>query len=271
MPIAEATVSVEDRGFLFGDGVYELVAVYNGRPFLFDRHLARLQRSAAAIRIEFDFAANDIRSIVREGLRRSEIGEAMVYIQITRGAAPRSHVFPVGIAPTLVLTFRHLSRPSDAMRRNGARVMTTLDTRWTNCYIKAITLLPNVLARNEALQRGYDEAVFVTRDGEVRECTSANLFMVRAGEVLIPPLTESILHGVTLGFIVECAERLGVRVREEPFHIDALRRADEVFLSSTTAEVLAITAIDDRPVGDGKIGATTKRLFDEFRRASRAG
>lgn len=270
-PIEEAKVSVEDRGFQFGDGVYEAVAAYDGRLFLPEAHLARMRRSAAGIALEFDFAAVDLEAVMREGLSRSGLRDALVYIQLTRGVAPRAHLFPKGVTPTVVMTFRPLPTVAVEVRERGLRARTVLDQRWANCYIKAITLLPNVLAKNEALREGYDEAIFVTRDGEVHECTSANLFVVRDGRLLLPPRTEAILHGVTQGFVIECAAGIGTVACEEVLRIADLRSADEVFMSSTSVEVLGITSIDGTPVADGRVGPVTKRLFEEFRRRSRGG
>lgn len=270
VPLAEAVVSVEDRGYQFGDAVYEVVAAYEGRPFLIDRHIARLRRSLEAIRIEFDPIAVGLPKLIAEGLQRADLGDALAYVQVSRGVAPRSHVIPKGIRPVLVLTFRRLPVVSDELRGRGARAITTLDTRWSNCYVKAVTLLPNVIAKDEALRRGYDEAIFVSADGEVRECTSANLFIVRDGILRYPPLDESVLHGVTLGFVLECAGGLRIPVKDEVISRDALHAADEVFLSSTTTEVLGITSIDDRPVRDGRVGPITQQLFREFRARSRA-
>ena len=263
-PIGEAKVSVEDRGFQFGDGIYEVIVAYDGRLFLVEQHLRRLRRSAAGIALDYDFEGRSLEPIIAEGLRRSELGDALIYVQITRGAAPRSHAIPAGLTPTVVMTFKPLPRLPDGLRERGAKVITTLDTRWANCYIKAITLLPNVLAKNDALRRGYDDAIFVSADGEVRECTSANIFVVSRGSLLIPPRNESILHGVTQGYLIELASSIGLNVREEVVRLESLRRADEVFMSGTAAEVLAITSIDDRVVGDGHVGPITQRLYHEF-------
>ena len=265
-PIAEAKVSIEDRGFQFGDGIYEVIVAYDGRLFLVEQHMQRLRRSAAGIALDYDFEGRPLEPIIAEGLRRSELRDAMIYIQITRGAAPRSHAIPAGLTPTVVMTFKPLPRLPDELRERGARVITTLDIRWANCYIKAITLLPNILAKNEALRRGYDDALFISAGGEVRECTSANIFMVSDGSLHIPPRTESILHGVTQGFLIDCAAAIRLPVREEPIPVERIRRADEVFMSGTAAEVLAITSIDDRAVGDGRVGPITQRLYDEFLR-----
>ncbi len=270
-PISEAMVSIEDRGFQFGDGIYEVIAVYSGKPFLLDRHLARLWKSAAAIELTYDFQRKPLEPIIAEGLSRAAIGvDAMVYIQITRGVAPRSHAIPEAIEPTLVLTFRSLPTVSDELRKRGTSLMTTPDIRWSNCYIKAITLLPNVLAKSEALRRGYDDAIFVTDAGEVRECTSANLFVVHGEELVLPPRDESILHGVTQAFLIECAAAIGLKITERSFSALTMMQADELILSSTTAEVLGVTSVDDKPIADGRVGAVTQRLFDEFCSRSRA-
>jgi len=267
-PISEARVSIEDRGFQFGDGVYEVLVVYAGNPFLLDRHLARLRCSIDAIGLR-GFDVDPLAEIIRDGLRRSELNDAMVYIQITRGVAPRSHVFPKNPVPTVVMTFKPLPKVADEVRRRGLKVVTAVDNRWPNCYIKTITLLPNVLAKNAAISVGADDAIYVTSDGFVRECTSANVFAVRDEALLLPPRNESILHGVTQGFLLECAEGIGIRTQEAPVHIDALRQANEVFLCSTLNEVLGIVEIDGKPVGDGAVGKTTAALFTEFRRRAR--
>jgi D-alanine transaminase len=207
--------------------------------------------------------------IINEGLRRSGLGDAMVYIQVTRGTAPRSHEIPVGLEPTVVMTFKPLPGVPQEWREKGIRAMTTPDRRWANCYIKAITLLPNVLAKHEAIRRGYDEAIFVTDTGEVRECTSANVFAVHGPRTTTPCRTESILHGITQGLIFQCAAALDLDVEEQTVTLDSLRNADEVFISGTTVEVLAITSIDGLPIGDGRVGPVTQRVHGEFKKRCR--
>ena len=269
-PIAEATVSIEDRGFQFGDGVYEVIVAYDGRLFLLELHMHRLRRSAAAIMLDYDFDADPLEPVIAEGLRRCGFLDALVYVQLTRGVAPRSHEIPENITPTVVMTFKPLPVVPDELRQRGARMMTTLDTRWANCYVKAIILLPNVIAKNEALRRGYDDAIFVTETGEVRECTAYNLFIAKGGKLTIPPRTESILHGVTQGLLMECAAAIGLKVNEEAFDIATLCAADEVFMSGTTVDALGITSVDDQTIGDGRVGPITRRLYEEFVKRSRA-
>lgn len=270
-PIEQAKVSIEDRGFQFGDGVYEVMVVYNGRPFLLAEHLQRLRRSTGAIGLEYDFDAHPIEPIIREGLRRSELHEAMVYLQITRGAAPRSHVVPEGITPTVVMTFKPLPTLPDELRRRGAKLLTAPDIRWARCSVKAITLLPNVLAKTEAFRRGCDDALFISADGEVRECTSSNIFMALDGACIHPPRTQAVLHGVTQAFLVRCARAIGIRMTEQTIDLEALHRADEVFLTGTAMDVLGVTSIDDQPVGTGRVGPLTQRLYQEFVAQSRGG
>ena len=193
----------------------------------------------------------------------------MVYIQITRGAGPRSHLAPEGLAPTLVMTFKPMEDVPQAVRRNGTNLMSVTDVRWANCFVKAITLLPNVLAKNEADRQGFDDALFVTPTGEVRECTSSNIAIVTGGSVRIPPRNDSVLHGVTQSFVIECAEGLKIPLTECAFELETLFGADEVFKSSTTQEVLGVTSVDHRTIGDGKVGPVTIALYNEFRARSR--
>lgn len=263
-PINEAKVSIEDRGFQFGDGIYEVIVSYHSRLFMPTEHLDRLRTSAAAIGIEYDFEGKPLMPFIEEGLARSGFSEAMVYIQLTHGVAPRSHARPSGIPPTVVMTFKPRPVMPDDLRRQGAKIMTVVDDRWSRCYIKAITLLPNVLAKSRAVRQGYDDAVFVTESGEARECTSANLFIVRDGGVQFTPRTEAVLHGITQRFILQCAGQIGVPVCEEPILIEKLKSSDEAFMSSTVVEVLGITSIDGDPIGDGSVGPVTRRLHQAF-------
>ena len=263
-PLKEAWVSVDDRGFLFGDAIYEVVAAYDGRPFLLGEHLHRLQRSATAIGLDLGRIPHPLEAAIFEGVRRCGMNHTLVYIQVTRGAGPRSHAIPDGMIPTVVMTFRPLPIVPQDLRRRGARVVTTIDTRWTNCYVKAVTLLPNVLAKTEAVRRGYDDAIFITESGEVRECTASNLFVVHGDSITIPPRTESILRGVTQGFLLDSAAAIGFDTKEGVCRVEKLLRASEVFMSGTTVEALGITSIDDRPVGDGRVGPVTQRMYEEF-------
>lgn len=262
-PIEQATVSVEDRGFQFGDSVYEVIVSYGGRPFLLREHLDRLEHSVQVIGLPFDFDHTPLEPIIREGLRRCGLADALVYIQISRGAAPRAHIPPAHTQPTLVMTFRATDPLPPHKREAGLRVMTTPEIRWAKCFIKAVTLLPNVLAKMEARRRGLDDAIFV--DGEeVREATAANVFAVHDGRLHIPPRDEHVLHGITQQFIMQCAGSIGVPLEEQALSVSLLKRADEVFLSSSTLEVAGVVEVDGTRIGTGQVGPITRRLYEEF-------
>ena len=267
-PIADAMVNIEDRGFQFGDGVYEVVVAFEGKPFLVEQHLSRLRQSAAAISISYDFAANPVTPIILDGIRLADFSSAMVYVQLTRGVAPRNHIIPPDIKPTLVMTVKHLPQIPDEKRLQGIKLVSMPETRWAKCYVKAITLLPNILAKNEAISRGFDDALFVAGD-QVRECTSSNIFLIRDNQLMFPPRDESVLHGITQGFIAECAIGIDIPVREQPIKLDDIFGADEAFISSTLVEVLPVTSVDGRRIGDGRMGQVTDKLFKEFRRRAR--
>ena len=269
LPIGEATVSIEDRSYQFGDGVYEVIVAYDGRLFLPEKHLQRLRRSADAIGLDYDFDACPLEPTILEGLSRCGYPDAMIYVQLSRGTAPRAHAIPEGIKPTVVMTFKECPVVPRKLLERGASVLTTPDTRWAKCYVKAVTLLPNVLAKTDAIRRGFDDAVFISESGEVRECTSANIFMVKDARLRFPPRTEAVLHGITQGFLLECAAATGIDVDEQTSGVEWLRNADEVFMSGTGVEVLGITSIDGRPVGDGKVGPITRNIHEEFKRRVR--
>ncbi len=265
-PIHEAKVSIEDRGFQFGDAVYEVIAVYDGLPFLLDEHLERLKRSAAAIGLKYDFADQPLRPIVEAGLKQSGVNDALVYIQLTRGAAPRSHDIPDHLTPTIVMTFRDAPPISDELRITGLKLKTLPEIRWARCAIKAVTLLPNILAKQEATQAGCDDAIFVTADGDVRECTSSNIYAVTDGRILTPPLTESILHGITQQFLLACAQAIEVELVQERLTVEKLQQADEVFVSNTRFGILGVTSIDQVSIANSSVGPITQRLFEEYTR-----
>jgi len=269
-PIDQAKVSIQDRGFQFGDSIYEVVVTYDGRPFLLDEHMQRMGRSASHIGLTYDFDKHPLEPIIAEGLRRCGFADAVAYIQITRGVAPRSHAVPdPPVDPTVVMTFTPRPTVSPEDREHGVSVMTIRDDRWARCSIKAVTLLPNVLAKTEAVRRGYYDAIFVSAGGEVREATSANVFVVRDGHIAMPPRNEAVLHGITQGFIMHCAEAIDIKIEERVIHPEDLKNADEVFLSNTMVEVMPVTRIDDHPIGSAKVGPVTKRICKEFLRRAR--
>ncbi|MDF1505760.1 aminotransferase class IV, partial [Roseisolibacter sp. H3M3-2] len=262
LPKAEARLPVDDRGFLFGDGVYEVTRAVHGRLFEVDRHLARLRDGVAALRLPFDDAALAVLPNVWQRLLAANgltAGEAMVYFQVTRGAAPRTHQFPAAGTPPTVFASASPLLPPDALRARGASVITRPDERWARCEIKSINLLPNVLAKQAAAEAGAFEAVFV-RDGVVTEGAQTSVLAVLDGVLRTHPLTPRILPGVTRAVVLELARELGIPVREAACTVDELARADEVMVASTTADVMPVTEVDGRRVGDGARGEVARGL-----------
>lgn len=265
LPVDEATVSVNDRGFLLGDGVYEVTPAYGGRLFRWEQHLARLRMGLAAIGIDFDAAALEsvkLELLARNGLDRAPA--AYVYAQITRGAAPRTHWFPDPPVPPTVYAFANrFARPSMDEWARGITAVTVADQRWARADVKAIALLANVLAAQAAVDADADNAIFV-RDGIVLEGSHNNLFAVFDGVVATAPKSNYILHGVTRDCLIELAGGMGVAVEERAIPLPELYRADEVFLSGTTTEVRPVVEIDGRTVGDGAAGPVTRALYEGF-------
>lgn len=267
MPLEQATVSVEDRGYQFGDGVYEVIRTYRGAPFQVEAHLARLARSAEAIGLPMRYSNREWHELVAEGVKRAGFPESKVYIQLTRGVAPRDHAFPSESRPTVVMTVREL-RPLDrALCDFGVEAITLDDIRWGRCDIKSVNLLANVLARQRAKEAGVFEAIFV-RDGVVTEGSVSNVFVVRDGTLATAPEGVRILSGVTRSLVLDLARKERLPVKERAVSLEELRHADEVFLCGTTVEVLSVVRIDGQVIGTGKPGPLTNRLSERFKRAA---
>jgi D-alanine transaminase len=268
MPLDKAMVPVEDRGFLFGDGIYEVVRYYGGRGFYLDIHLQRLQHSAEGSRLPLAPGVAELPAIIDHLLAANDLQDVNIYIQCTRGAVhPRSHAFPEQPNPTLLVMPVNLNLVPANLRANGVPAITVPDERWGRCDIKSIMLLPNVLAKEAAHDAGAFEAIFI-RDSLVTEGSSTNTFAVIEGCVFTHPDDHHILGGVTRDVTLRLARQLGLPVREEPFTLDEMYGAKEVFLTSTTSEVLAITQIDGRTVGNGRPGAITQRLYEAFHKVT---
>lgn len=264
LDFASAKVSVEDRGFQFGDGVYEVVRVYGGRPFALAEHLERLQRSAREIELSLPLALGELAVVAEELVARAGIAEAELYIQVTRGAARRNHLFPEDARPTLVMTVRSVRLIPPELREHGVRALTVPDERWARCDIKSICLLPNVLAKERAHRAGAFEALFV-RDGLVMEGTSSNVF-AWTGEALVTPIADHrILAGITRGFILRLAQQLGYRTEERDLPLAELRSAREVLIAGTVTELLAVIAVDGEPIGSGVPGPVFRQLYAAYR------
>jgi D-alanine transaminase len=269
LPHEEVRVSPEERGFLFADGVYEVVMTYDGRLFRLHDHLRRLARSLEAVDIT-GCQSVDFADVARQLVERNRLtgGQAIVYLQVTRGAYPRSHLFPPPTVAPTIYGFAASFHAHEDEHAAGVRVVLVPDTRWARCDIKSIALLPNVLARQRAFDQKAAEALFV-RDGMVMEGTHTNLFCVEGGNVRTPPRTNYILGGVTRGVVLELCSDAGIAAEERSIEAAALPGYDELFLAGTTAEITPVVAVDGRVVGTGTPGPVTRQLQRAFAEAVR--
>jgi len=264
-PIAEARVSIDDRGFLFGDGVYEVIVSYHNKLFLLAEHLKRLRRSLDCLRMSY-VGTTEIVEQVQKVFTAAAMPRAKVYIQITRGYAPRRHHFPdPQVKPTVVITVREFPPMAEDLFEDGVSCITRPDIRWGRVDIKTVNLLPNCLAKQEAVEHGCFEAIFVSPEDIVREATAANLFIIRDGRVLSHPADERILSGITRQVILDLAAQAGLRPEERTFTRQEMMEADEVFLSGTTTEVMPVVHIDNHLIQRGDPGPHSRRLLKLFR------
>jgi D-alanine transaminase len=258
---AEAQVHIEDRGYQFSDGVYEVAAVCRGRVIDEEPHFDRLQRSLAELEIDLPLPQSALRLVTREVLRRNRVTDGMVYTQITRGVASRDHPFPDGTHGAVVLTARPFRWPDDPAADQGADVVSMPDERWGRCDIKSISLLPNVLGKQAARDRGAYEAWFVDPEGYVTEGASTNAWIIDVdGRVITRDIKSNILGGITRHTVIALAREAGIEVIERSFTLEEAHAASEAFLTSTTAFVRGIVRIDGAVVGDGTPGPITIRL-----------
>ena len=266
----DARVSVLDRGFLFGDGIYEAMPVYGGRIFRFDEHLARLNRSLTKVRITNPLSETQWLAHCRRLIAAQPEGDKTIYIQVTRGVAPRNHVMPDDIAPTVFMMCNPLPAAPAEQRHKGVACITARDFRWERGDIKSISLLGNVLARQMSADHGALETIML-RDGYLTEASASNVWVVHEGAVLGPPKSEHVLEGIRYELIRELCEDIGVAYNLRPIAEADVLSADEVLLSSATKEVLPVTSLDGEPVGHGalrgKPGPIYARLFEAYQRA----
>ena len=263
VPLADAKVSIEDRGFQFGDGIYEVIRTYHGRPFSLDAHLARLDRSAMALNLTQPYSRADWTHHILEGIKRAAYPEAKIYLQITRGVAPRDHAYSDDATPTVVMTVREFHPLDRSIQATGVDAMTTEDIRWGRCDIKSVNLLANVLARQQVKQTQVFEAILVNA-GLVTEGAVSNVMVVQGGTVVTAPEGPRILSGVTRAVVLDLAMSERMPVQERFVSQADLYAADEVFLTGTTVEVLAVVRIDGKVIGDGRPGPITQRLAASF-------
>ncbi len=263
LPIEEAKISVLDRGFIYGDGVYELIPVYKRRPFRLPQHLARLQHSLDGIRLANPHSETEWTEIVGEVIARQPFADQGVYFQVTRGVAKRDHTFPAGVAPTVFMMSNPLVTPSAEQIDKGVAVVTADDNRWQRCDLKTISLVGNVLMRQLAADAGAVETVMF-RDGNLTEASASNVLVVIRGVIVAPPKDHLILPGITYGAAYEFAREAGL-----PFEMRSVSRAevlvaDEMWLSSSTKEVIAVTTMDGRPFASGAPGPMFRKVHALF-------
>jgi D-alanine transaminase len=273
LPLRDAKVHVEDRGYQFGDGVYEVCEVRDGRLIDERRHLERLQRSLSELRIRLPISLRALDVVLHETVRRNRIGYGIVYLQITRGVARRDHAFPtVPVEPCVVVTARPLSRArNEALAEKGIAVVSVPDNRWGRVDIKTIGLLPNVLARQAAIEQGARDAWFVDRDGAVTEAASANAWIVTAaGTVVTRPADHAILRGITRTVLLDVIKAQGLKLEERAFTLKEAYAAREAFITSASQIVLPVVRIDDHAIGNGAPGLLATALRREFHRFGEA-
>jgi len=266
LPLERAMVHVEDRGYQFADAVYEFLRTYRGQPFAVTEHLHRLFFSLDAIGLKHTFTVEQLDALIREGVRRAAFPEAAIYLQVSRGQAKRHRGIPANYAPTLVITVRQLVttvRPCET----GIKLITVLDQRWARCDIKTVGLLANVLAYQAAQQAGAADAIFCEADGTVNEATAGNISIVTtAGEFATPPKSHRLLAGVTRDKLLQAAAATGMPTAERRITKTELLAAAEVILSSSTAEVVPVIAVDGKPIGTGQPGPVAQKIYAEFLR-----
>ncbi len=268
MPLDQARVPVLDRGFIFGDGVYEVIPVYSRRPFRLPEHLARLQRSLDAIRLANPMTGADWARLIHDLVARHAGEDQSVYLQVTRGVAARDHAFPKESRQTVFMMSSPLVTPARDLVENGVPCITAVDYRWLKCDVKSVSLLGNCLLRQSAAEAGAAEVVLF-RDGHLTEASASNVFAIRNGRLLSPPKNHLILPGITYDVVLELAAACAIPVELRAVPEEEVRSADELWVTSSTKEVLAVVALDGKPVGSGKPGPVFKavhRAFQEFKR-----
>ena len=266
LPLGQAKVSVLDRGFLFGDGVYDVVPVYARKLFRFDEHMARLDRSLSKVRMANPFTRDEWLARCRRLIEAHPSEDQAIYIQVTRGVAPRNHAMPVGVAPTVFMMASPVQRPGTHAVREGVACVTADDFRWERGDIKSTSLLGNVLARQVSADVGATETILF-RDGVLTEASSSNVWLVKDGAVLGVPKSEHVLEGIRFELLRELCAQEGIAFSLQPISEAEVRAADELLLSSASKEVLAVTQLDGKPIGSGRPGPVFQRLHAAYQRA----
>lgn len=263
--LAKAKCALLDRGYFFGDGVYEVIRVYKGQPFTLDFHLERLAQSASSIRLNLKHELSSLRTLVFNLLAQANIPEAEVYMHLTRGVAPRQHAFPSSnTEPVLVITVSKGRAIDPSIRERGIKAISVADDRWAHCNIKSLNLLPNILAKQKAHDEGAYEAIFIRNDNKVSEGSSSNVLAVINDTLVTPLADEHILNGVTRRLCLTMAKKKGFPTQERNLELSELLGAQEIFITSTTMEIIPVINLNGISISDEKPGFMTKTLFKEY-------
>lgn len=256
---------MEERGLQFGDGVYEVIRVYQGKPYLLDAHIERLYRSLVAVQIQIDETFEEMKDFLLTLIEKNNMkNDGAIYLQITRGSAKRNHLYPKDIPANMYAYLYDQPRNLDILE-SGVSVITLPDERWDNCFIKSLNLLPNVMAKQSAAEQGSYEAM-LHKDGVVTECSAANVYLVRNGTIYTHPATNRILYGCVRMAVEQFASELQIPIVEEAFTLSDIQHAEEMFLTSSSSEVLAITKVNEQIIADGKRGEITTQLLHAYER-----
>ncbi len=264
IPLDEASVPINDRGLLFADGIYEVIVSRKSRPFLLEEHLTRLERSAASISLKLPISITKFSEIIDTGINKAGFSESMIYIQITRGTESRRHDYSNEIRANLIMTFRPRPEYATALFSHGVAIISVPEIRWSRCDIKSTSLLPNVMMKQKAVDQGCQEALFVTSDGIIRECTTANIFFVKDETLLTPPANQHILNGITRSFILEKAKSHNLKHAERDCSFTELCQADEVFITSSTIDLIPVVKVDNINIGNGRPGPISQAIKNFF-------
>jgi D-alanine transaminase len=255
----------EERGLQFGDGIYEVIRIYHGTYYLLEAHVDRLFRSAEAVKIQLPYNKEELTNLLIELLKKNNMTtDGKVYMQVTRGSAPRDHVFPANVMPNIYAYIQDQFRNLTGLE-NGVHAITHRDIRWENCYIKSLNLLPNVLAKQTAKENDCYEAI-LHKDGTVTECSSSNVYLVKDGKIFTHPATNNILHGCVRMAIERFTKEMNIPFIEDAFSVEDISLADEMFISSSTSEITPIVKVDNTRIADGKPGPITSKLQQAYER-----
>lgn len=260
MPYEEATVPIDDRGFQFAEGIYEVIRVYNGRPFQMDRHLRRMRSSADALGLDLGSTIDKLVDQALELLKRSGLKEASIYLQVTSGHAPRAHLRPTGLEPTTLAIVNPAGPTPSKLTEDGITTITVADDRWAKCYAKTTMLLPNAAAKRQAVAAGCHDALFV-RDGFLMEASSANVFALFDGVLKTAPASNYILHGITRAVVLDLCREIPIPCEETPIRAETIPAAEEMFITGTVSEIIPIIAVNGNNIGTGKPGPITRQLI----------